>query len=135
MGVYKEPTSSALLIDADRILKAPAPVLAVLARFADGLPREISKLKALVYDQDWDKVAFECHRLRGSAGTCGFREMVEHIAELEIIARNPDASESFPTKSIETHINALDKATTGSLIQFRALLNDIGYTFSSPAPV
>ncbi|MEE2001063.1 ATP-binding protein [Alkalimonas sp. MEB108] len=65
-----------------RLAEDPA-VLALRANFRSKLPELLGVLRHACMQQDWDKLAFEAHSLKGSAGSMGFANLTELADVLE----------------------------------------------------
>ncbi|MHC4875171.1 MAG: Hpt domain-containing protein [Planctomycetota bacterium] len=65
----------------------------VLSRFQGSLGETVQHLELLAGQGDWEGLAKQSHRLKGEAGNCGSRPIVELASELEA-ACGADQSES-----------------------------------------
>ncbi|SDZ96755.1 ATP-binding protein [Alkalimonas amylolytica] len=67
----------------ERKLAEDPVVLALQANFRNRLPELIAGLHQACMKLDWDKLAFEAHSLKGSAGSMGFTNLTALADELE----------------------------------------------------
>ncbi|MCH8536637.1 MAG: response regulator [Alkalimonas sp.] len=66
---------------------AQDPVIRALKQsFRGKLPTLLEQLQQAFEQQDWERLAFESHSLKGSAGSMDFANLTELAAELELLA-------------------------------------------------
>lgn len=80
---YRSDSRSHHYQEFERKLAEDPAVLALRANFRNKLPELLGVLRHACMQQDWDKLAFEAHSLKGSAGSMGFANLTELADVLE----------------------------------------------------
>lgn len=83
---HRKDASTDDFLQLEKTLAQDPVIQALKQRFKEKLPALIELLQIAFDQQEWDRLAFEAHSLKGSAGSMGFPNITELAAELEHLA-------------------------------------------------
>ncbi len=55
----------------------------IIARFSTSIPERVNEMLVAFDHKDWDRLEKLAHRLKGTAGACGFLDLMEAVAHIE----------------------------------------------------
>ncbi len=93
-------------VEAQPVAREPEPendpeMLELVRLFVADLSRDLTQMTEAVETNDFERLAFLAHQLKGSAGSYGFPQLTEQAARLERCARG-DAQDSHVEIELET---------------------------------
>ena len=81
------------VLDDDYLILGPEKTGRMVDTFFDGAVRKVEQLAHAVADEDWSKVAYVAHNLKGSAASLGLSALENRARGLEVCARREAGSE------------------------------------------
>jgi len=79
---------------AQAVIARPIDVSDLMARFSAELPARIAEFEELVRCRDWQRLAIEAHKLKGSAGALGWPRLGDLAGEIErMVKQQPESEE------------------------------------------
>jgi signal transduction histidine kinase/FixJ family two-component response regulator len=79
---------------------ASEKVRKIISLFVKNIPLELEGIKAACEVQNWDEVVKNTHRFRGTAGSCGFMELMDEISDFEDRVLAGDTERALITRRI-----------------------------------
>ena len=95
--------SNVRIVDKDRILGSSPKVKQILSRFVSNIPNEIDGMKRAACESDWERLETLAHRFQGTAGNCGFPQLMNKASELEDTVRKGSFNDN-----IAEHLEVLE---------------------------
>jgi signal transduction histidine kinase/CheY-like chemotaxis protein/HPt (histidine-containing phosphotransfer) domain-containing protein len=96
---------------------ASEKVINIISKFVNNIPGEVDGIRAACEVRNWDEVVKNTHRFRGTAGSCGFMELMDEISRLEdaVLAGNTESN------VISGRIRKLQAVGDSSIREFRTI--------------
>ncbi|WP_419571337.1 ATP-binding protein [Rheinheimera sp.] len=89
-------------------------ILQLKQQFREQLPQLEQQLELFWTQKNWERLEYEAHSIKGSAGSMGFPELTEITAQLEHVLKQKQFQEARPLLDLLHHQIASILATTGA---------------------
>lgn len=97
VGTYSETPKNVINIRQGGHKDVPGPVKDIINRFVHSLPEKIEEMRNAIHGDDRLQFTRLVHRLKGTAGACGFMELMAEMESIEqLLVEKKPSTELFP---------------------------------------